>query len=205
MTAFSPLVCELLEAFRRLPGIGPRGAQRLALHLLQRDRDGGRQLATCLQRTMEEVGHCRYCRNLSEQPRCPLCAESGRDDRLLCVVEQPADLAAIEQSGSYRGYYFVLFGRLSPIDAIGPDELGCGQLRELLQERGVREVILATSATVEGEATVSFLSEYLRDKQLIISRIAQGVPIGGELDFVDSGTLGHAINGRRAVSAPELS
>ena len=203
MMAFSPLVCELLEAFGRLPGIGPRGAQRLALHLLQRDREAARQLAACLQRAMDEVGHCRHCRNLSERPLCPLCEAAERDDRQLCVVEQPADLAAIEQSGSYRGRYFVLFGRLSPIDGIGPDELGCGQLLQLVRERLVREVILATSTTVEGEATVSFLCEHLRGvqgEQLSISRIAQGVPLGGELDFVDSGTIGHAISGRRPVA-----
>ncbi len=205
MTLFSPLLVELLEALRRLPGIGPRGAQRLALHLLQRDREGGKQLAACLQRAMEEIGHCEHCRNLSEQPLCPLCAASGRDEKQLCVVEQPADLAAIEQSGRYRGRYFVLFGRLSPIDGIGPEELGCEQLLQLVAERALDELILATSATMEGEATAAFLCEQLCAAPLRISRIAQGVPQGGELDFVDSGTLGQAISERRPMSVSGAS
>lgn len=196
--AYSPLLQELCDRLRCLPGVGPRGAQRMALHLLERDREGGQQLAACLEKAMEKIGHCRYCRALCEEEICGICADDARDAALLCVVETPADLAAVEQAGGYRGRYFVLLGRLSPIDGIGPEELGFEQLYAQVQN-GVRELILATSATVEGEATAAFLAEHLRDRDTLISRIAHGVPLGGELDFIDGGTLVHAFNSRQKI------
>ncbi len=196
--AYSPLLQELCERLRCLPGVGPRGARRMALHLLERDREGGRRLAECLERAMERIGHCRHCRSLCEEEVCGICTDQGRDGTLLCVVETPADMEAVEQAGGYRGRYFVLLGRLSPIDGIGPEELGFEQLCARVRN-GVRELILATSTTVEGDATAMFLAERLRDQDTLISRIAHGVPLGGELDFVDGGTLAHAFNSRQKI------
>lgn len=191
----SPKIQNLVDAFCCLPGVGPRTAQRMVMHLLERDRESGLRLSDRLRDAMEKVGHCESCRNLTEENRCEICADSRREAELLCVVETPADVMAIEQSGSYRGQYFVLLGHLSPIDGIGPEELGLDQLKKRISE-GVNEVIVATNSTVEGEATAHYISEMLGVSEIEVSRIAHGIPIGGELEFVDGGTLGHALAGR---------
>lgn len=196
----SPLVTELVEALRALPGVGPKSAQRMALHLLERNRDGGRKLSAVLARAMDEVRECRQCQTLSEAELCRICASTSRDRGLLCVVENPVDQIAIEASGSYRGLYFVLKGHLSPLDGIGPRELGIPALVERVRGGEVRELILATNPTVEGEATAHYLREALRGQDgLTVSRIAHGVPMGGELEFVDGNTLAHALAGRKAL------
>lgn len=183
-----------------LPGVGPKSAQRMAFHLLERNREGAQSLAGALEAAIVNVGHCRRCRMLTDGELCAVCSAAGRDDGLLCVVESPADVAAVEQSGGYRGRYFVLMGHLSPLDGIGPAELGVAQLEVILSEGAVREVILATNPTVEGEATAHFLGELVTRRGLRASRIAHGVPVGGELEYVDSGTLAHALAGRQAIS-----
>lgn len=196
---FSPLVGELIEALRRLPGVGPKSAQRLALHMLQRDRDGARRLAGALDAAAEHVGHCAECRTLTEEPVCNLCRSPHRDRSLLCIVEWPQDLVSLENSGAYQGLYFILMGRLSPLDGIGPRELGLEKLETRLDAGEVQEVILATSSTVEGETTAHVIGEMCRARGLQVTRLAQGVPMGGELEFVDGGTLAHALQGRRPV------
>lgn len=196
--SYSPLIDQLVEAFRCLPGVGPRTAQRMAFHLLERNREGGRELAAALQAAMAGVGHCSVCRNFTEEETCALCRDSRRDDQQLCVLESPADVHAIEQAGGYRGRYFVLMGHLSPIDGIGPEDLGM----ELLEERmrgEVSEVIIATGTTVEGEATAHYIAGLGQRLGVQVSRIAHGVPLGGDLEYVDGGTLAHAISGRRPV------
>jgi recombination protein RecR len=195
----SPAIEALKEALRRLPGVGPKSAQRMALHLLARDRDGARALSEALRIALERVGHCRRCNDFSEQEECTLCASPRRDSSLLCVVESPADLMSIEQSGAYQGLYFVLLGRLSPLDGIGPDELGLGRLEARLDEGAVKEVILATNLTVEGEATAHYIGELARVRGIRATRIAYGVPVGGELEYTDRGTLARALSGRRDV------
>jgi recombination protein RecR len=195
----SPLVRELVEALRCMPGVGPRSAQRIAFHLLERDRPGALHLADVLRRTMEGVGRCRDCRTFSESEVCELCASTRRERSLLCVVETPADIAAVEQSTGYSGLYFVLMGRLSPLDGIGPEELGLDRLEERLRGGEVEEVILATNPTVEGEATAQYISERAKVHGLRVTRIAHGVPLGGELEYVDGGTLSHAFTGRLEV------
>lgn len=197
--AYSPLIDQLIEALRRLPGVGPKSAQRMAFHLLERDRDGASALAEALERAAREVGHCRDCHTLSEHSQCAVCVDPRRDRHLLCVVESPADVLAFEQTGGYRGLYFVLMGHLSPIDGIGPGEIGVDRLLERLAEESVQEVILATNPTVEGEATAYYITEQVRARGITVSRIAHGVPLGGELEYVDSGTLAHALSGRRVV------
>lgn len=193
----SPLVNELMEALRRLPGVGPKSAQRLALHLLQRDRDGARRLARALENAAERVGHCAECRTLTEEPICSLCRNSQRDRSQLCIVEWPQDQLSLENSGAYRGLYYLLMGRLSPLDGIGARELGLDKLEARLDAGEVREVILATSSTIEGEATAHVISEMCRARGIVATRLAQGVPMGGELEFVDGGTLAQALNDRR--------
>ncbi|MCK8515759.1 recombination mediator RecR [Methylonatrum kenyense] len=195
--AFSPLIRDLIDSLRCLPGVGPRSAQRMAFHLLQRDRAGGERLATLLERAMREIGQCEQCRQPTEEPVCSVCRENGRDPALLCLVENPADVFALEQATDYRGLYFVLMGRLSPLDGIGPEALGLDRLEQRFRDGVVREVILATSPTVEGEATSHYVAEMGREYGVRCSRIAHGVPVGGELEFVDSGTLSHAFAGRR--------
>jgi recombination protein RecR len=192
-----PLLDELMEALRCLPGVGPRSAQRMAFHLLERDREAGRRLARVMAEAMDRIGHCRRCRTLTESEVCALCASPSRDEGLLCVVETPADVMAIEQAVDYRGRYFVLGGRLSPLDGIGPAEIGLDLLDARLDEGGIREVILATNTTVEGEATAHYIGEMARERGIRTTRIAHGVPMGGELEFVDGGTLSHAFAGRR--------
>ncbi len=197
--SLSPLVEQLVENLRCLPGVGRKGAQRMALHLLERDRDAGLALAAALNEAIEKVGHCSQCRNFSEEKICTLCADSRRDSSMVCVVESPADVVAIEQSGSYRGLYFVLMGHLSPIDGIGPGEIGLDILKQRVEEGLIEELILATNPTVEGEATAYYLSELVRGEPVKVSRIAHGVPLGGELEYVDGSTLAHALSGRRAM------
>ncbi|WP_421865765.1 recombination mediator RecR [Motiliproteus sp.] len=197
--SYSPLIDQLITALRCLPGVGAKSAQRMAFQLLERDRQGGRLLAEALQQAMADVGHCAQCRNLTEQPVCGICASHSRDPQLLCVVESPADVVAIEQSGSFRGRYFVLQGHLSPLDGLGPDDIGIPQLLERLQESEVEELIIATNPTVEGEATAHYIVEQVRPMGLEVTRIAHGVPLGGELEYVDGSTLTHAFNGRKAL------
>ncbi len=192
-----PVVQRLIEALRCLPGVGPKSAQRMAYHLLERDRDGARRLARALDEAGERVRRCRLCRSLSEDELCEVCANARRDRSLLCVVETPADTQAIEQATGYRGLYFVLMGRLSPLDGIGPEELGLDRLGARLAEGEVRELILATNFTAEGEATAQYISTVAREHSVRVTRIAQGVPVGGELEYVDQDTLSHAFRGRR--------
>ncbi len=193
----SPLIRRLMEALRCLPGVGNKTAQRMAYHLLERDREGGRRLAQALLRAMDEVGKCLDCRTLCENDRCPLCASATRDSSLLCVVETPVDIDAIEQATDFRGRYFVLMGHLSPLDGIGPQQLGLDQLSERFAGGELKEVILATNPTIEGEATAQYISELAREQGIRTTRIAHGVPVGGELEYIDSGTLSHAFSGRR--------
>ena len=195
--ALSPVIGRLIEALRCLPGVGPKSAQRMAFHLLQRNRDGARELARVIEEAVAAVGRCGSCRTLSENALCPVCASPRRDSRTLCVVETPADMAAIDASTGYQGMFFVLMGHLSPLDGIGPAELGLDRFEQRLDGGGVAEVILATSATVEGEATAHYLAEMVRERGIRATRIAQGVPMGGELEFVDGGTLARAIAARR--------
>ena len=195
----SPLIARLIEALRCLPGVGPKSAQRMAFHLLERDREGGRNLAAALLEAVERIGHCRECRTLTEAEVCDLCRRPGRDRGLLCVVESPADVQAVEQSTGFQGLYFVLMGHLSPLDGIGPDELGLDQLGARLDQGEVREMILATNPTVEGEATAHYLGEMARARGIRATRIAHGVPLGGELEYIDGGTLSHAFAGRREL------
>ncbi|RDB43717.1 recombination protein RecR [Halomonas sp. DQ26W] len=195
--SFSPLVERLMESLRVLPGVGPKTAQRMAMHLLERDRDGGRRLAAMLERALEDVGYCRRCRTLTEEDICTICSSGRRDDALLCVVESPADQLAFEEAGGYKGRYFVLHGHLSPLDGIGPEDIGLDQLEARVAEGGVMEVILATNPTVEGEATAHYIAAQLGSWHgVTLSRLAYGVPMGGELEYVDGGTLSRAFNGR---------
>lgn len=197
--SFSPLTQQLIEALTCLPGVGPKSAQRMALHLLDRDRQKATRLADVLSQAMARIGRCQQCRNFTENPTCHLCAQTSRDPGLLCVVETPADVIAIEQAGTFRGFYFLLLGHLSPIDGIGPDEIGIPLLDERLGQGEVKELIIATGTTVEGEATAHFISEMARRHGVVASRIAHGVPMGGELEYVDSNTLSLALRGRRVI------
>jgi recombination protein RecR len=196
---YPPSLSRLIEALRCLPGVGPKSAQRMAFHLLERDREGGREIAAAVANATEKLGHCQRCRMFAEGELCPICLNASRDQTLLCVVESPADVVAIEQTASYRGLYFVLMGHLSPLDGVGPAEIGIEPFEKLLAGGEVQEVILATNPTVEGEATAHFLAEVSARFGLRASRIAHGVPVGGELEYVDGGTLAHALAGRQAV------
>lgn len=196
---FSPLIDELIVALRRLPSVGPKTAQRMALHLLERDRSGAENLAQALLKAVESVGQCRSCRNLTEQEQCNICKNMRRDQTILCVVESPADVIALEQSGQFSGTYFVLFGRLSPIDGIGPKEIGLDLLEQRLAQEEVQELIIATNPTMEGEATAHYISEKAKARNVRVTRIAHGVPLGGELEYIDGGTLAHALNSRREI------
>jgi len=198
--SFSPLIRQLIDALRTLPGVGQKTAQRMALQLLERDRSGGTRLAQALSQAMTGVSHCRQCRTLTEEELCPQCADPRRDDTLLCVVEGPMDVYAVEQTG-YRGRYFVLKGHLSPLDGLGPEAIGIPQLVARIEAQGTfTEVILATNPTVEGEATAHYIAQLLTNKGLITSRIAHGVPLGGELELVDGGTLAHSFAGRKPIA-----
>ena len=194
------LIDNLIQALQVLPGVGPKSAQRMALTLLQRNRNGGTALGNVLLQAMESVKRCAVCQNLTESDVCRVCCDTRRDATMLCVVESPADVLAIEQAGGYRGFYFVLHGRLSPIDGIGPEQLGLDRLQSRIQEIAPQEVILATNPTVEGEATAHYISRMVAGAVNKISRIAHGVPLGGEIEYTDGGTLTHALQGRRDVS-----
>lgn len=193
----SPLLQQLIDALKCLPGVGPKSAQRMAFHLLERDRSGAKNLARVLIDAVENIGHCSSCRTLSEDDICSICDCKSRDDSLLCVVETPADVLAIEQIAEYRGKYFVLMGHLSPLDGIGPEELGLDLLEQKLASADIKELILATNPTVEGETTAHYISEMAAEHNVEASRIAHGVPLGGELEYIDAGTLAHAFSGRQ--------
>lgn len=195
----APLLLRFIEALRCLPGAGLKTAQRMAFHLLERDRTRGKHLAEIMQQALHHIGHCEKCQTFSEVPVCALCQDMRRDRSALCVVESPADVLALEQTGHYRGLYFVLMGHLSPIDGIGPEELGLKKLLKYVVDEQIQEVILATNPTVEGEATAHYIAELLKEKPTSISRIAHGVPLGGELEYADMGTLVAAFKGRRAI------
>lgn len=194
---FSPLIDELINALKCLPGVGQKTAQRMAMHLLERNREGGFTLSQSLFQALEKVGNCQQCRTLTEDPVCNICNNPRRNNDLLCVIETPADLLAIEQAGGFNGKYFVLMGHLSPIDGIGPEEIGINQLLEHIQENNIQEVILATNTTVEGEATAWYIMEKATAQGVSVSRIAHGVPLGGELEYVDGSTLSQALSARK--------
>ncbi len=198
----SPLIDQLIEAFRCLPGVGPKSAQRMTLHLLERNREGATKLSKALEEAIEHVGNCKECRTFTEEELCRICASHSRNKKLCCVVESPADIFAIEQSGTFRGIYFVLMGHLSPIDGIGPEQLGIGQLVDKVHAQDIEELIIACNPTVEGDATAYYIAEQFREAKVVVSRIAHGVPVGGELEFVDGGTLSHAFSGRKVMESP---
>jgi len=193
----APLVDQLIHAFTCLPGVGPRSAQRMAYSLLDRGREEGRRLGDALHAAMDGVQHCQRCRNYAEEDLCPVCSDARRDSTLVCIVATPADVLAFEQSGEYRGQYFVLMGELSPLDGVGPRELGLDVLEQRLKQGEINELILATGTTVEGEATAHYVLDLAQEAGITVSRIAQGVPMGGDLEFVDGATLAQALRGRR--------
>jgi len=190
---------ELILSLRCLPGVGQKSAQRMALHLLERDREGTRRMADALISALENLGHCQQCRNFCDSPVCEICANEGRDQSTICVVEAPADVIAVETSGAFRGRYFVLLGKLSPLDGCGPDQIGLDLLEQQLQQGSTREIILATSATVEGDITAQYIADIAARHGVASSRLARGIPLGGELEFVDSGTLSRALSGRQQI------
>lgn len=196
---YGKIIDQLIDALRVLPGVGAKTAQRMALQLLERDKDGAARLAEAIVEAVEKVGRCRVCRTLTENDLCEICSNSRRNNAQICVVENPADLYAIEQAGSFQGKYFVLLGHLSPIDGIGPEQLGIDQLIERLISDEVSELILATNLTVEGEATAHFIADKAKALGVSVSRIAYGVPMGGELEYVDGGTLNMALQSRKAL------
>ena len=189
----------LIDALRVLPGVGPKSAARMAYHLMQRDRVGAQRLAACLTTALDKLHHCERCNNFSETPVCERCANPRRDARLLCVVEMPVDLNRMEETQAYKGLYFVLMGRLSPLDGIGPKEIGLERLLQRAQDGVTQEVVLATNYTAEGEATAHYLSELLKARGLKVSRIARGIPAGGELEYVDAMTIAQAFTDRRTL------
>jgi recombination protein RecR len=195
----SPSLDNLISALKCLPGVGQKSAQRMAMHLLERDKPGAKQLASSLMAAIESVIHCKQCRNFSDSDLCEICVGPSRDSSLVCVVETPADVLAIESSGAYRGRYFVLLGRLSPLDGFGPEQLGLDDFDLLVKEGQINEVILATSATVEGDITAQFVADIAAKYSVASSRLARGIPVGGELEFVDSGTLSRALSGRQQI------
>jgi recombination protein RecR len=190
---------QLIDSFQILPGIGPKSAQRMALYLLEKDRLGAERLSHSLLQAMTKLRHCNSCRNYAESDLCPICSDTQRSTESLCVVESPSDVLALEQGVDFNGQYFVLYGHLSPIDGIGPSELGLADLKRKVEQQSINEVIVATNPTVEGEATAQFIMDMLPD-EVVVSRIAHGIPMGGELDLVDGGTLNHALTGRRVMS-----
>jgi recombination protein RecR len=194
-----PALEQLIDALRCLPGVGPKSALRMAYHLLQRDRNGAAKLGNSLKNALQVLGHCTLCNNFAESPICALCDSEKREAAMLCVVEMPTDLMMMEQTQSYNGMYFVLMGRLSPLDGIGPKEINLDKLIKRAQDGVVKEVILATNYTVEGEATAHYISELLKTRNIAVSRIARGLPMGGEIEYVDSGTLAQAILERRTI------
>jgi len=199
MASLGPSIEQLIEALRCLPGVGPKSAQRMAFHLLERNRAGGERLTNALSQALDKVHHCEQCRILSETDLCIRCSDQQRRQDQLCIVEMPSDVLAIEQATHYQGQYFVLSGHLSPLDGIGPDALGIPKLLELFERGTVQEVILATNPTVEGEATAHYISQLAHAKNIHVTRLAHGIPLGGELEYVDSGTLSHAFSGRESI------
>jgi len=195
----SLLIEQLISAFKCLPGVGPKSAQRMAYHLLERDRQGATALSLALAESVERIGHCDWCRTFTEDERCHICCNPSRQSQQLCIVETPADILAIEQATDYKGLYFVLMGHLSPLDGMGPSEIGLDVLAKRLIENSIDEIILATNSTVEGEATAHYIAEMVSDTEIRVTRIAHGVPIGGELEYVNGSTLSHAFSGRREV------
>ncbi|MBE0470860.1 MAG: recombination protein RecR [Methyloprofundus sp.] len=193
------LLTDVIDALCCLPGVGPKSAQRMALHLFQRDRGGAENLAKALQLAVDKLGNCKKCRTLTEHELCSICASAARDQQVVCVVESPADVWVINQATEYQGVFFVLNGRLSPLDGIGPDEIGIAQLEQQLAGQQITELILATNSTVEGEATAHFIAQMALSHHVKVSRLAHGVPVGGELEFIDSSTLAHAFSGRREI------
>jgi recombination protein RecR len=193
------LLKDLIQSLCCLPGVGPKSAQRMAFHLLQRNREGAAQLSRILAQTLSKIGHCRECRTLTETELCEVCSNTLRDEELLCVVESPADAWVIDQATTFKGKYFVLHGRLSPLDGIGPDQLGFDLLERRMASGKIKEIILATNSTVEGQATAHFIGEVAAKFNIRASRIAHGIPMGGELEFIDSNTLSHAFNGRHLL------
>jgi len=193
----SQAIDQLQEALRRLPGVGPKTAQRMAFHLLERDQDGARVIAEALQRALGTVIRCKRCNNFSEKELCDICGSQKRDAATVCIVETPADLEAVEQTGAYQGTYFVLMGRLSPLDGIGPDDLGFDRLKKLIETENVQELIIATNLTTEGEATADYLHQLLEAFPVRVTRLARGVPVGGELEYIDHSTLSQAFTDRR--------
>ncbi len=193
----SPLLQQLIDALKCLPGVGPKSAQRMAFYLLERDPEGAKNLSSVLIEAVEKIGHCSMCRTLSETELCDICNSTSRDSAALCVIETPADIFAIEHTAEFRGKYFVLMGHLSPLDGIGPVELGLDLLQARLASGEVKELILATNPTVEGEATAHYISNMAAKHQILTTRIAHGVPLGGELEYIDAGTLAHAFSGRQ--------
>lgn len=191
----------LIDALRCLPGVGPKTAQRMVFHLLQHQRPRGLNLATCLEQAMNQICHCDRCNNYTEKALCALCENPSRDASLLCVVESPADVCAIEQSNAFHGRYFVLMGKISPIDGLGPDDIGLPKLKSLIIDQGVKEVILALSPSIEGQTTVHFINQLLRDTPISLSQLAHGIPSGGELEFLDGNTIGSALRNRAAFSS----
>jgi len=199
---YTQLIDQLINALRYLPGVGPRSAQRMAFYLLQQGRSDGLHLAKTLEQALTQVGYCKRCRTFSEHDLCNICSNSRRDNSLLCIVETPADIVAIEQTNSYHGLYFALLGHLSPIDGIGPNEIGVGDLANLLmQENTIKEAIIATNPTVEGEATAHYLASLIRARDIKCTRIAHGIPLGGELEYIDLNTLARAMTGRIEITA----
>jgi len=199
MASLGPSIEQLIEAFRCLPGVGPKSAQRMTFHLLERNRGGGERLAEALSQALNKVQHCQRCRILSETELCSRCNDEQRRQDQLCIVEMPSDVLAIEQATHYRGQFFVLTGHLSPLDGIGPEALGIPQLIELFDQNTIQEVILATNPTVEGEATAHYISQLAHARQINVTQLAHGIPLGGELEYVDSGTLSHAFSGRDSI------
>lgn len=193
---YSPLIDQLIQALKALPGVGPKSAQRMAFYLLEHNQEGAVGLAQALQAAVDGVGRCDHCQTLTEETTCAICQSAKRDQSTLCVVESPSDVSIFEQAGVYSGVYFVLHGHLSPIDGIGPVDLGLDILEKRLQQGSVKEIVLATNSTVEGEATAHYISEIAKDTGVVVTRLAQGVPLGGELEYLDGGTLAHAINSR---------
>ena len=194
------LLNQLIQAFKILPGIGEKSAQRMAFHLLEKNREGGRNLAKLINESVGNIRNCSECRNLTEDLVCHICLDEKRNKKLICVVESPTDVLAIENSGSFNGKYFVLMGRLSPIDGVTPQDLGIPKLIERIKSSDIDEIIIATSPTIEGDATSFYIKDQLNDNNILISRIAYGVPMGGELEYVDNTTLGRAIQGRREIN-----
>lgn len=199
MASLGPSIEQLVEALRCLPGVGPKSAQRMAFHLLERNRAGGQRLTQAISQALEKVHHCQQCRILSETELCSRCSDQQRRQDQLCIVEMPSDVLAIDQATHYQGQYFVLSGHLSPLDGIGPEALGIPKLIELFEQETIQEVILATNPTVEGEATAHYISQLAHARKIHVTRLAHGIPLGGELEFVDSGTLSHAFSGRESI------